>query len=103
MDVDFISYTQNIDTTTPMGRLFYKVIGSSAEFEREMIVERVRAGLANARAKGVRLERPEKDPSAAVRIASLREEGLSLRKIARKENLTAAGLLKILRRHTLPN
>jgi DNA invertase Pin-like site-specific DNA recombinase len=43
--VDFISYTQNIDTTTPMGRLFYHVIGSFAEFEREMIVERVRAGL----------------------------------------------------------
>jgi DNA invertase Pin-like site-specific DNA recombinase len=52
LGVDFISYTQSIDTTTPMGRLFYNVIGSFAEFEREMIVERVRAGLANARAKG---------------------------------------------------
>lgn len=52
LGVDFISYTQNIDTTTPMGRLFYHIIGSFAEFEREMIVERVRAGLNNARAKG---------------------------------------------------
>jgi DNA invertase Pin-like site-specific DNA recombinase len=51
LGIDFISYTQNIDTTTAMGRLFYHVIGSFAEFEREMIVERVRAGLANARAK----------------------------------------------------
>ena len=49
LGIDFISYTQNIDTTTAMGRLFCHVIGSFSEFEREMIVERVRAGLANAR------------------------------------------------------
>ena len=98
LGVDFISYTQNIDTTTPMGRLFYNVIGSFAEFEREMIVERVKAGLANARAKGVRLGRPEKDPAAAERITKLRAKGESLRQIAYRENLTAAGVLKILRR-----
>ena len=45
--------------TTAMGRLFYHVIGSFAEFEREMIIERVRAGLANARAKGKSLGPPE--------------------------------------------
>ena len=49
LGVDFISHTQAIDTTTPMGRLFFHVIGFFAEFEREVIVERVRAGLANAR------------------------------------------------------
>jgi DNA invertase Pin-like site-specific DNA recombinase len=98
LGVDFISYTQSIDTTTPMGRLFYYIICSFAEFEKEMIVERVRAGLANARAKGVRLGRPEKDPTAAKRIIKLREKGQSLRQIARKENLSAAGVLKILRR-----
>ena len=63
-----------------------------------MIVERVNAGLANARAKGVRLGRPEKDPTSADRIAALREEGWSLRKIAARENLSAAGVLKILNR-----
>src|SRR3954470_15991989 len=64
LGVDFISYTQAIDTTTPMGQLFFHVIGSFAEFERDMIVERVRAGLANARAKGKRLGRPVQDPAA---------------------------------------
>lgn len=44
LGVDFISHTQAIDTTTPMGRLFFHVIGSFAEFEREVIVERVRPG-----------------------------------------------------------
>lgn len=98
LGIDFISYTQQIDTTTPMGRLFYNVIGSFAEFEREMIVERVRAGLANAKAKGVRLGRPEKDKTAPERIAALRQEGWSLRQIAEREKLSAAGVLKILKR-----
>ena len=98
LGVDFISYTQDIDTTTPMGRLFFHIIGSFAEFEREQIVERVRAGLDKARAKGVILGRPEKDPSAGNRILELRRNGLSLRKIAKMEKLSAAGVLKILRR-----
>jgi len=98
LGVEFISYTQSIDTTTALGRFFYNVIGSFAEFEKEMIVERVNAGLANARAKGVQLGRPEKDPSAARRIQTLREEGWSFRKIADREKLSPAGVLKILRR-----
>lgn len=98
LGVDFISYTQNIDTTTPMGRLFYHIIGSFAEFEREMIVERVRAGLNNARAKGKVLGRPLKDRTAPVRIIALRAQGLSLREIARRERRSASGILQILRR-----
>jgi DNA invertase Pin-like site-specific DNA recombinase len=99
LGVDFISYTQDIDTTTAMGRLFFHIVGAFAEFEREQIVERVKAGLANARAKGVRLGRPEKDPTAARRIATLRAKGWSLRRIAEKEGLSAPGVLKILRRN----
>jgi DNA invertase Pin-like site-specific DNA recombinase len=102
LGIDFISYSQNIDTTTPMGRLFFNIIGSFSDFEREMIVERVNAGLANARAKGVRLGRPEKDPSATDRISVLREEGWSLRQIAKREKLSPAGVLKILRRSKEP-
>lgn len=98
LGIDFISHTQDMDTTTPMGRLFYNIIGSFAEFERELIGERVAAGLANARAKGVRLGRPEIDPTAAQRITTLREEGWSLRQIAKRENLSPPGVLKILRR-----
>jgi DNA invertase Pin-like site-specific DNA recombinase len=98
LGIDFISYTQSIDTTTPMGRLFYHVIGSFAEFEREMIVERVRAGLANARAKGKTLGRPPHDRSAILRIVDLRTQGLSLREIAKREKLSASGVLKMLQR-----
>ena len=98
LGVDFISHTQAIDTTTPMGRLFFHVIGSFAEFERDVIVERVRAGLANARAKGKRLGRPIRDPDAAERVAALREKGMSLRAIAAAERLSASGVRKILMR-----
>lgn len=98
LGVDFISHTQNVDTTTPMGRLFFHIIGSFAEFEREMIVERVRIGLANARAKGKRLGRPVRDPEAAARIVVMRANGLSLRAIARQEKLSPSGVRKILKR-----
>ena len=98
LGVDFISFTQSIDTTTPMGKLFYHIIASFAEFERELIVERVKAGLARARAQGKKLGRREKDPSAKIRICQLRQQGLSLRAIAKQEHLSPAGVLKILRR-----
>jgi DNA invertase Pin-like site-specific DNA recombinase len=99
LGVDFISYTQNIDTTTPMGRLFFHVIGSFAEFERELIIERVHAGLAKARAKGIVLGRPAVDKDVGARILALRAEGMSLRKIALREGLSPAGVLKIIRRY----
>src|SRR4051794_3587003 len=98
LGVDFISHTQAIDTTTPMGRLFFHVIGSFAEFERDVIVERVRAGLANARAKGKRLGRPVRDPGAQARVVALKGEGLSLRQIAARECLSASGVRKMLKR-----
>lgn len=96
LGIDFISYTQNIGTTTAMGRLFYHVIGSFAEFEREMIVERVKAGLANARSKGKYWD--AKDPSAELRIIALHKKGLSLRAISHRERRFASGVLQILRR-----
>jgi DNA invertase Pin-like site-specific DNA recombinase len=100
LGVDFISYTQNIDTTTPMGKLFYHIIASFAEFERGLIVERVKAGLDRARSEGKKLGRPEKNPAASARIVKMRDQGMSLRSIAQTERLSPAGVLKILRRAT---
>lgn len=99
LGVDFISYTQNIDTTTPMGRLFFHIIGSFAEFERELIIERIHAGLSKARAKGIVLGRPAVDKDVGERILALRAEGISLRQIAQREGLSPAGVLKITRRY----
>jgi DNA invertase Pin-like site-specific DNA recombinase len=57
-NVDLFLHHQAIDTTTPAGRMFFHVMGAFAEFERDMIRARVNAGLARAKARGVRLGRP---------------------------------------------
>jgi DNA invertase Pin-like site-specific DNA recombinase len=76
LGVAFISLRDNIDLSTPSGRLMFQIIGAMAEFERALIQERVRAGLRNARAKGRRLGRPRVVVDAS-RIASLRLQGRS--------------------------
>jgi putative DNA-invertase from lambdoid prophage Rac len=81
--VAFISYRDNLDLTTPSGRLMFQIIGAMAEFERALIQERVRAGLRNARAKGKRLGRPPRIVNVD-RIASLRAQGASWRGISDK-------------------
>jgi DNA invertase Pin-like site-specific DNA recombinase len=58
LGVAFVSLRDNLDLTTPSGRLMFQIIGAMAEFERALIHERVKAGLRNARAKGKRLGRP---------------------------------------------
>jgi DNA invertase Pin-like site-specific DNA recombinase len=73
----------NLDLTTPSGRLMFQIIGAMAEFERALIQERVRAGLRNARAKGKRLGRPGVNLSEA-RVVALRASGASLRAIAKE-------------------
>ncbi len=57
-NVQLVSFSEGLDFTTTAGRLFYTLLGAFAEFEKDTIAERVRAGLRNAKAKGVRLGRP---------------------------------------------
>ena len=81
--IEFVSLSEQIDTSTPMGKMVFTILGSVAEMERSMIVERVRAGLRNARAKGKRLGRPRVAVDRA-RIVTLRADGLSWAKIAER-------------------
>jgi len=81
LGVAFVSLSENVDTTTPTGKMIFTVLGAVAELERLLIVERVRAGLRNARAKGKTLGRPRVAVDAG-RIATLRAQGRSLRAIA---------------------
>jgi putative DNA-invertase from lambdoid prophage Rac len=78
--IAFVSLTDNLDLSTPAGRLMFQVIAAMSEFERELIRERVRAGLRNAVAKGRKLGRPASRLDHA-RIAKLRSQGASLRAI----------------------
>jgi DNA invertase Pin-like site-specific DNA recombinase len=81
LGVGFISYQENIETTTPLGQALFVIIAAIAELERGLICERVTAGIRNARAKGKRLGRPRQYVSVE-RIAELQASGKSLRQIA---------------------
>ena len=76
LGIDFVSYSEQMDTSTPAGKMVFTVLGAVAELERSLIVERVRAGLRNARAKGKTLGRPRISVDAA-HIRRLRASGLS--------------------------
>jgi len=81
LDIQFVSLCEQVDTSTPTGKLVFTILGAVAEGERNLIVERVRAGLRNAKAKGKRLGRPTKAVDVD-RINSLRASGHSWRKVA---------------------
>jgi DNA invertase Pin-like site-specific DNA recombinase len=81
LGVSFISLKDNLDLSTPSGRLMFQIIGAMGEFEKSLIQERVRAGLKHARVKGKRLGRPKRNVDAA-RVIGLRQEGKSWRAIA---------------------
>jgi DNA invertase Pin-like site-specific DNA recombinase len=74
--IEFVSFSEQMDTSTPAGKMVFTVLGAVAELERSLIVERVRAGLRNARANGKRLGRPRVVVDHS-QIASLRAQGLS--------------------------
>ena len=81
--VTFASLRDNLDLSTPSGRLMFQIIGAMAEFERALIQERVRAGLQNARRNGKQLGRPSRVVDLTT-IARMKAEGHSLRNIAEK-------------------
>jgi DNA invertase Pin-like site-specific DNA recombinase len=76
LHIDFVSLTEGVDTSTPMGRMIFTVLGAMGELERSLLIERVKAGMKNARAKGVRLGRPTIDVDLA-RWSELKAAGLS--------------------------
>jgi DNA invertase Pin-like site-specific DNA recombinase len=103
--IGFISYQDNLDLTTPQGRLMFHIIGAMAEFERELIRERVRAGLDNAKRKGKRLGRKPTPPIDRDKIVSLfqNDSSLSVRKIAKKVGLSTGFVGSVLKEHRIGN
>jgi DNA invertase Pin-like site-specific DNA recombinase len=93
LGIDFVSLTEGVDTSTPMGKMVFTVLGAVAELERSLIVERVKAGMRNARAKGKAIGRPRmKVDMTAVRRRITKGE--SLRSVARGLDVSPALLVK---------
>ncbi len=96
LGIEFLSHQEAVDTSTPAGRMLFQVIGAMAEFEREIIRERVIAGIRRAKENGTRLGRPkvEVDAESARR---LREEGLSYKAVAEQLGVSVGSVHGALR------
>lgn len=96
-NIRFVATTQNIDTdkANPMSRLLMHILAAFAEFEHDLIVERVTSGMAAAKHKGIRCGRPKKVIDRD-RLRAMRKQGGSLREIARKMNVSYATVARVL-------
>lgn len=94
---DLYLHQQGIDTGTPAGRAMFAMLGVFAEFERCMIQERVRSGLARARARGKRLGRTPISAATEDRIRALRAEGMGLQRIARTVGCGVSAVQRVTR------
>ncbi|HTS18027.1 MAG TPA: recombinase family protein [Verrucomicrobiae bacterium] len=95
-EVGFCSATEAIDTTSPQGRMLLTFLGAIAEFERELISERIKAGLSRTRSNGTRLGRPRVGFDLA-RALRLRDSGLGYKQVARQLNVPRTTLYRGLR------
>jgi len=96
LGIDFVSYQENIDTSSPLGSAIFTIISAVAQLERDIIAERVKAGLRRAVENGKKLGRPKVEVDGEA-IQRLRSEGLSLRAIARKMRVSRTTISEILR------
>jgi DNA invertase Pin-like site-specific DNA recombinase len=94
--VDLFLYQQAVDTTTPSGQAMFGMLSVFAEFERAMMQERVRAGLARAKANGKRLGRPKLQVEEQAILSTI-GSGLSIRRTAQQFGLSPAKVQRVLR------
>ena len=83
LGIDFISYQENIDTSSPLGEAIFTIISAMSKLERDIIAERVKGGLRKARANGKRLGRPESEVDTD-KIVEYKKQGKSIREIAKE-------------------
>ena len=93
--IDLYLHQQGIDTTTPAGKALFQMCGVFAEFERAMIQERVKAGLARARAQGKVLGRPRVSARVEATVRALRAKGRGIHAIAREAGVGVGTVQRI--------
>ena len=88
LGINFISYQENIDTTTPQGELIFSIMASLAQFESALISQRVKAGMARAKLEGKRISRPPLSKNKQLQIKKLYKQGLSINKIRQQLDIS---------------
>jgi DNA invertase Pin-like site-specific DNA recombinase len=97
LGIQFVSYTENLDFSTPAGRAMANLIGVFAEFERDLIRERVKAGIQNAKSKGIRVgRRPLIDKRLLGTVRDMKGKGMSIRGISKELGLSKSLVHKTL-------
>ena len=96
LGVDFVSYSESLDTSTPMGRAMFSICAALAELERSIIVERSVEGQRRARARGKHVGRPRRQVDAG-RVLRLLGEGRSLRAITKATGLSRTVVTRVVR------
>ena len=97
LGIDFVSYQENIDTSSPLGSAIFTIISAVAQLERDIIAERVKAGLRTARLKGIKIGRP----AARIhqeQVSQLRNRGMSIRQIAATVKTSKSTVARCLKR-----
>lgn len=95
LNISFVCYNDNIDTTTPTGRLMFQMVGAFAEFERSLIKERVHLGLKRAKQQGRVLGRPKLEVNK-YNVLNLKNQGKSMRQISKELNISVGSVHNIL-------
>ena len=88
LGVDFISYKENIDTSTPAGKILFTMISAFAEFERAIIRERVKAGMEKAKLRGAKIGRPKIPPFTIKKVLEFHEKGTPYKEIIKKMKIS---------------
>jgi DNA invertase Pin-like site-specific DNA recombinase len=96
LGIEFVSYTESVDTSTPLGRALFSIVAALAELERSLIVERSVEGQRRARARGQHIGRPRRLVDDR-RIVELHRAGTSLRAIARALGLSRTVVTRVVR------
>lgn len=99
LGVAFISYSENVDTGTPMGRAMFTIIGAMAELERNVLIERVRAGMARAKKQGRHVGRPRLGDADVGEMLALRRSGMLQHQIAQRLGVSRAYVSRMLAAH----
>ncbi len=96
LGIDFISFQENIDTSSPLGEAIFTIISAMSKLERDIIAERVKGGLRKARANGKQLGRPNDDVDIS-NVIKCKEQGMSIREIAKDLGLSRSKVERTLK------